>query len=90
MMDSTILTSVIICIILLIIFGRIFSLPIKKVFKFCFNSLLGALSIFLINTIGTSFGFHISLNLINSVVVGILGIPGAILLILLKIFCNIG
>lgn len=90
MMDSTLLTSVIICIIFLIIFGRIFSLPIKKVFKFFLNSLLGALSIFLINTIGTSFGFHIGLNLINSVVVGILGIPGAILLILLKIFCNIG
>ena len=46
--------------------------------------------IFVINTIGTSFGFHIGLNIINALIVGILGIPGAVLLILLKVFCNIG
>ena len=34
--------------------------------------------------------FSIGLNLINAIVIGILGVPGAILLILLKVFCNIG
>ena len=32
----------------------------------------------------------IGLNFINAIIVGILGVPGAVLLILLKIFCNIG
>lgn len=65
-------------------------LPIKKIFKVVLNTGLGALVIFVINTIGTSFGFHIGLNIINALIVGILGIPGAVLLILLKVFCNIG
>ena len=65
-------------------------LPVKKIFKLVINTGLGALAIFIINTIGTSFGFHIGLNIINALIVGILGIPGAVLLILLKIFCNIG
>ena len=89
-MDTNIVVSVIICIVFLLIFGKIFLLPVKKIFKLILNSFLGALVIFLINTIGTSFGFHIGLNIISSVIVGILGIPGAVLFVLLKIFCNIG
>ena len=90
MVDINILISAVICIIFLFIFGKIFLFPMKKIFKFLLNSFLGALAIFIINTIGTSFGFHIGLNLINAIVIGILGVPGAILLILLKVFCNIG
>lgn len=89
-MDINIIISVVICIIFLLIFGKIFLLPVKKIFKLVINTGLGALAIFVINTIGTSFGFHIGLNIINALIVGILGIPGAALLILLKIFCNIG
>lgn len=90
MMDVNIIITVAICIIFLLIFGKIFLLPVKKIFKLVINTGLGALAIFVINTIGTSFGFHIGLNIINALIVGILGIPGAALLILLKIFCNIG
>lgn len=89
-MDVNIIITVVICIIFLLIFGKIFLLPVKKIFKLVINTGLGALAIFVINTIGTSFGFHIGLNIINALIVGILGIPGAALLILLKIFCNIG
>ena len=89
-MDINIIISVVICIIFLLIFGKIFLLPVKKIFKLVISTGLGALAIFVINTIGTSFGFHIGLNIINALIVGILGIPGAALLILLKIFCNIG
>ena len=89
-MDINIIISVVICIIFLLIFGKIFLLPVKKIFKLVINTGLGALAIFVINTIGTSFGFHIGLNIINALIVGILGIPGAALLILLKLFCNIG
>lgn len=90
MMDTTILISFITCIIFLLIFGKIFLFPIRKILKLITNSILGGIIIWLINIIGTSFGFHIGLNIINSIIVGILGIPGAILLILLKMFCGIG
>ncbi len=90
MVDTNIIISAVICIIFLLIFGKILLFPMKKIFKFILNTFLGALTIFIINTIGTSFGFHIGLNFINAIIVGILGVPGAVLLIILKIFCNIG
>jgi hypothetical protein len=39
--------------------------------------------------VGESFGFHIGLNIITAVLVGFLGLPGAGLLILLKIILRI-
>lgn len=68
------------------LFGRIFVKPIKFIFKVVLNSILGCLLIALINYIGLNFSFHIGINIWTSALVGILGIPGAVLLIILKIF----
>jgi len=73
------------CIIFLFIFGKIFIIPIKNVFKLIFNSVLGALLLYIINLIGGNFGFHIGINILTSVCVGLLGIPGAGLLVILQI-----
>lgn len=59
---------------------------VLKIIKLIFNSILGGVLIYFINQIGVSFGLHIGLNLITSVFIGVFGIPGALLLILLKIF----
>lgn len=63
------------CIIGLWIVGKIFSIPLKAIFKLIMNSILGGLLIFLINLIGSAFSFHIGLNIGTSLLVGILGIP---------------
>lgn len=73
------------CALAIIIIGKIFLFPIKKIIKLVFNTIIGGAIIYIINLIGASFGFHIGLNIITSLVVGILGIPGAILLIILEI-----
>lgn len=70
------------CIIAIIILGRIFILPLKKILKLLLNSILGGLLIVIINWIGGAFGIHIGLNVVTAIFVGILGIPGAILLII--------
>ncbi len=85
-MDNRVILVFISCLTILIVFGKYFAFPLKKIVKLIGNSIVGALIIFLINLVGTSFNFHIGLSIINSVIVGILGIPGACLLILLKIF----
>ena len=85
-MDNRIILVFIACIAILIVFGKYFAFPLKKILKLIGNSFLGALIIFLINLVGTSFNFHIGFSIINSIIVGILGIPGACLLILLKVF----
>ncbi len=68
------------CIAAIVIFGRIFILPLKKIIKLIINSILGGLLIAIINYIGISFNIHIGLNLLTAIFVGVLGIPGATLL----------
>ena len=85
-MDNRVILVFISCLTILIVFGKYFAFPLKKIVKLIGNSIVGALIIFLINLVGTSFNFHIGFSIINSVIVGILGIPGACLLVLLKVF----
>ena len=75
------------CIGLIFIFGKILIVPIKKIVKLIVNSILGGVLLIFINYIGgIFFNFSIGVNIWTSVIVGILGIPGAILLVLIKIF----
>ena len=84
-MDVTSIIAYIACILFLFIFGRIFIFPIKIILKLVINSILGGLTIFLINIIGSFFNFHIGLNLITSIFVGVLGVPGAIIIVIGKL-----
>lgn len=83
-MDTNLL-AYLACICFLFIFGRIFIIPIKKILKLVLNSVLGGITIFLINFIGASFGFHIGLNIFTSIIIGILGLPGAVCLVIIKL-----
>lgn len=60
---------VISCICILFVIGRIFIIPVKKILKLVFNSILGGILIWLINLIGGIWGFHIGLNLYTSILV---------------------
>ena len=84
-MDGNSIITFLACIIFLFLFGRIFILPLKSIFKLILNSVLGGLLIYIINLIGGAWGFSIGLNFFTSIFVGILGIPGAILLIILQL-----
>ena len=68
-MDTTNLITYLACICFIFLFGRIFIVSVKKVLKLIFNSLLGGLIIYIINLVGSSFGFHIGLNLFTSILV---------------------
>ena len=83
-MDNNIITYLA-CICFIFIFGRIFIVPIKKILRLVLNSVLGGLTILIINLIGANFGFHIGLNIFTSVLVGLLGIPGAVCLVIVKL-----
>lgn len=85
-MDISNIFIIIGCIIALYVIGKIFSIPLKAIGKLVINSVLGGFLIFIINLIGSIWNFHIGLNVGTAILVGILGIPGAILLIILKLF----
>lgn len=85
-MDTNMLLIYVACIIGIFIFGKIFIVPIKIIAKLIINSILGVILLYLINLIGGIWGLHIGINVVTTLVVGILGIPGAILLTILTIF----
>lgn len=73
------------CICIFFVIGKIFIVPIKWITKVILNSILGGVLIWIINLIGGIWSFHIGLNLWTSILVGILGVPGALLLILIRL-----
>lgn len=73
------------CLIFIFIIGKIFIIPIKYITKLLINSMLGGIILYFINFIGTNFDFSIGINIFTSIFVGILGIPGAVLLVILRI-----
>ena len=84
-MDETALLAYLSGIIIIFLLGRLFIVPIKKILKLILNSILGGFLIFIINFIGGIWNFHIGLNIVTAIFVGLLGIPGSIVLILLKL-----
>ncbi len=82
-MDTSLLTIIIIA-VLLILFFMIFRKPMKIVFKFFLNTLLGFVALLVINFLGGFIGISIGVNLITAAVTGVLGVPGVALLLLLQ------
>ena len=84
-LDVNNIITIISCLIGIIFLGIIFKFSVFKILKLILNSILGGILIFIINQIGGSFGLHIGLNVFTSLFIGVLGIPGAILLLAIKI-----
>ena len=64
---------------------RLFAAPLKLALKVLLNTLLGFGALFVLNLLRGVTGLYLGLNLFNALVIGILGLPGLILLILLKL-----
>ena len=69
----------------LVILFKILAAPIRLVFKLLLNAVCGFALLIVVNIISGFFDFSIEINFINVLVAGCFGIPGALLLVLLKI-----
>jgi inhibitor of the pro-sigma K processing machinery len=74
---------VIIAILVLLVFV-ILRKPIKIVFKLLLNIVIGFIALFAINYLGSFIGVTVTVNWINAVIVGVLGVPGVALILLLR------
>ena len=63
---------------------RLFSAPLKLALRLAVNAVLGFGAMWLLNLTTAVTGLSLGLNLFNGLVVGILGIPGFLLLLLVK------
>jgi len=64
---------------------KILSVPLKIIWRLVVNALIGAGILFLFNLFGGLVGITLPINTLNALVVGVLGIPGVILLLVLKL-----
>ncbi len=90
MLDGIQILFVILFLILLVfLVGRILFIPLRWVLKLGYNSLLGFISLWIFNLIGSFVDFHLPINIVTVLIAGILGIPGLILLIILRVYLGL-
>ena len=83
-MDFTMILPILIGVAILFVVLKLLALPMKLIIKLVINGLVGGVIIFVINLIGASFGFAITLNWITALFVGILGIQGVVIVAILQ------
>jgi len=71
-------------ILFLFLIGKLLYIPGKILLKLLYNALLGAIVIIVVNLVGGLFSFHIALNIVSAFIVGLMGVPGLILIVALK------
>jgi inhibitor of the pro-sigma K processing machinery len=71
-------------ILIVLALGKALLLPFKIILRLVVNGFLGGLAILIINLLGQYIGFSIPLNIVSALVAGVLGLPGIILLVILK------
>lgn len=69
----------------LVLLTLIFTSPMRFLFKFLLNGVLGLCWLVLFNFIGSFIGIGIGVNVMSSLVAGVLGFPGVALLLLLRL-----
>ena len=74
----------ILCAFVLFSVVRLFAAPLRLAAKVLLNTALGFLALFLLGLTEPVTGFSLGLNFFNALTVGILGVPGLVLLVLLS------
>ena len=67
---------------LALVLFKLFSAPLRLALKVAANTALGFLALIDLDLFSPLLGLHIGVNLVNALVVGILGLPGLALLVL--------
>lgn len=81
-MDAGLFVYGIIGLIILYVIIKLLKWPIKLLI----NGIIGVILLYVINLLGAGFGIHIGINIVTSLIAGIFGIPGVIVMILFNFF----
>ncbi|MDO5724910.1 MAG: pro-sigmaK processing inhibitor BofA family protein [Tissierellia bacterium] len=69
-------------VLILVIGAYILGLSFKAILKLLINALIGGIVLILFNLLGKIFGLTIPINWITSLITGIFGIPGIIVILI--------
>lgn len=81
---KAVLGLALIALLVVIVAVRVLATPLKLLLRVGCNTLLGLGALILLNATSALTGLSLGLNLFNAAVVGILGIPGLVLLLLAR------
>jgi inhibitor of the pro-sigma K processing machinery len=70
--------------VLLYVVGWLLLVPLRIILKFIYNAIIGGIILWLLNLVGGLFGIKVAINPVTALIVGFLGIPGLILILLLQ------
>lgn len=70
--------------VLLYMVGWLLLVPLKKLLKFIYNGILGGIILWILNLVGGLINITVAINPITALIVGFLGVPGIILILLLQ------
>ena len=76
--------SFFIAVLVLFVILKILALPFKIIIKLILNALIGGVVLFLLNLIGSNFGLVLDVNWLSALIVGFLGVPGVIIVLILQ------
>ena len=65
---------------------KILTAPIRWIFKLLLHAALGYLTLLVFNLVGGFFNFELPMTFLNSVIAGVFGAPGVIVLTVIRIF----
>lgn len=69
-------------ILLIYLSGKFLFVPLKWILKLIANNILGGILLLIIDGIGENFGLFVPINPVTSVIAGVLGVPGVVILLL--------
>ena len=72
-------------VVLLVVAFKVFTTPMRWALKILLNTGFGFVGLLAFNWIGERWGLSLGLNLVNALVIGVLGLPGFALLLILKV-----
>lgn len=71
---------------LICLIGYLLLVPRRFMWRLLADGILGAAVLMIVNLIGSFFDFSVAVNPFTAMAVGFLGLPGAVLVILLQVF----
>lgn len=80
-MDITTILFYLAGLILVYVVGTILVVPLRLLIKLIMNGIAGGVFLFLFNLVGGIFNLSLAINPLNAIIVGFLGVPGVILLL---------
>ncbi len=76
----------IMCMLVPLFLLKLFQKPLTWIIRLCFGCVIGGLALFALNFVLSKTGFVFPINPLNALTVGILGVPGIILVAFIVIF----